>query len=83
MTRAKIVQASLTATMIGTLLTPFAALANPADAPANQIGTTVADIAQSSVPNFGQAVCKPAALTQTEDDGVLTFLGLTPPGNTP
>ncbi|MBI2029861.1 hypothetical protein HYT02_05575 [Candidatus Gottesmanbacteria bacterium] len=56
---------------------------NPADAPANQIGTTVAGIAQSSDPNFGQAVCKPAGLTQTEDDGTLLFLGLTPPGNTP
>lgn len=56
---------------------------NPAGAPANQIGTTVASFAQSSDPNFGQAVCKPAALAQEEDDGTLLFLGLTPPGNTP
>jgi len=62
---------------------PVVALANPADAPANQIGPAVAGLAQSSDPNFGQAVCKPAALSQTEDDGVLGFLGLTPPGNTP
>ena len=57
--------------------------ANPADAPANQIGTTVASIAQSSDPSFGQVVCKPAALLGEEDDGTLGFLGLTPPGNTP
>ena len=56
---------------------------NPAGAPANHIGTTVADIAQSSDPNFGQAVCKPGALDQLEDDGTLSFLGLTPSGNTP
>ena len=56
---------------------------NPAGAPANQIGPAVAGLAQSSDPNFGQAVCKPAALDQTEDDGTLGFLGLTPPGNTP
>jgi hypothetical protein len=63
--------------------TAVPALANPADAPANQIGTTVADLAQTVSPNFGQAVCAPAGQTQTEDDGVLLFLGLTPPGNTP
>lgn len=69
--------------LLSFFLAPTVTLANPADAPANQIGTTVAGIAQTVAPNFGQAVCKPAALTQTEDDGVLTFLGLTPPGNTP
>lgn len=54
---------------------------NPADAPANQIGTFVAGIAQSV--NFGLVVCSPAGQTQTEDDGALAALGLTPPGNTP
>lgn len=68
---------------IFTMLVIPLVFANPASAPAAQIGTTVASIAQTSDPNFGQVVCKPAALTQTEDDGTLTFLGLTPPGNTP
>lgn len=71
------------ATLLGLALSAGIVLANPAGAPANQVGTSVAGLAQSSSPNFGQAVCKPAALTQTEDDGILTFLGLTPPGNTP
>lgn len=69
------------AVMLASMALP--AFANPASAPANQIGTTVAGIAQTVEPNFGQAVCKPAGLTQTEDDGTLGFLGLTPPGNTP
>lgn len=74
-----IIGTAASAVMFASMALP--AFANPADAPANQIGTTVAGIAQSSDPNFGQAVCKPAALTQTEDDGTLGFLGLTPPGN--
>lgn len=76
-----LIGAGVTAIIYAGMAVP--AFANPASAPANQIGTTVAGIAQSSDPNFGQAVCKPAALTQTEDDGTLGFLGLTPPGNTP
>lgn len=76
--------AGVAATVASSLLyAGFAFAANPAGAPANQIGTTVADIAQTVDPNFGQAVCKPAALDGVEDDGVLTFLDLTPPGNTP
>ncbi|MBI4067203.1 hypothetical protein HY407_02375 [Candidatus Gottesmanbacteria bacterium] len=71
-----------TAIMYASMAVPAFA-ANPAGAPATQIGTTVADFAQSSDPNFGQVVCKPAALSQIEDDGTLLFLGLTPPGNTP
>ena len=77
-----LIGAAATALMYATMAVPAFA-ANQASAPANQIGTTVAGIAQSSTPNFGQAVCKPAALSQTEDDGTLGFLGLTPPGNTP
>ena len=68
--------------LLGLMALPLI-LANPASAPANHIGTTVADIAQTSSPNFGQAVCKPAALDRKEDNGTLGFLGLTPPGNTP
>lgn len=77
-----LIGAAASAVMYASMALPAFA-ANPADAPANQIGTTVASIAQTVEPNFGQAVCKPAGLTQTEDDGTLLFLGLTPPGNTP
>lgn len=69
------------AVMLGSMALP--AFANPASAPADQIGAEVAGLAQTSDPNFGQAVCKPAALVQEEDNGTLLFLGLTPPGNTP
>lgn len=77
-----IIGATASAIIYGAMVLPALAV-NPAGAPANQIGPAVAGIAQTSDPNFGQAVCKPAALTQTEDDGTLGFLGLTPPGNTP
>ncbi|MBI4009251.1 hypothetical protein HY357_03390 [Candidatus Roizmanbacteria bacterium] len=77
-----LIGATASAIMYGAIVLPAFAV-NQAGAPANQIGTAVAGIAQSSDPNFGQAVCKPAGTTQTEDDGTLGFLGLTPPGNTP
>lgn len=58
------------------------AFANPAGAPANQIGTTVASLTTQSS-DFANTFCVPFATTQTEDDSTLGFLGLTPPGNTP
>lgn len=54
--------------------------ANPAGAPANQIGTTVASLTTQSA-DFANTFCVPFATTQTEDDSTLGFLGLTPPGN--
>lgn len=67
--------------MLASAIPAFAA--NPASAPADGIGPTVSTVAKTIEPNFGLAVCKPAGTTQTEDDGALLLLGLTPPGNTP
>ena len=75
--------ASVSAGLAMVASTALPVLANPAGAPASSIGPTVSGAAQTVSPNFGLAVCKPAGLTQTEDDGALTLLGLTPPGNTP
>ena len=75
------VVAALSVAAAALTIAPAALADNPASAPANQIGTTVAGIAQTV--NFGQTVCRPAATQGQEDNAALTFLGLTPPGNTP
>lgn len=76
-----LIGAAASALMYASAVVPAFA-ANPASAPANQIGTTVASLTTQSS-DFANTNCVPFAKTQTEDDGTLGFLGLTPPGNTP
>lgn len=74
-----LIGATAGAIMFGSLAIPAFAV-NPASAPANQIGTTVASLTTQSS-NFANTFCVPFATTQTEDNSTLDFLGLTPPGN--
>lgn len=76
-----LVGAAATAIVYATMAVSAFAV-NPAGAPANQIGTTVAGLTTQSS-EFANTFCVPFATTQTEDDSTLGFLGLTPPGNTP